>query len=172
MSLRATQEESKSDAAQKALRMLEAKHTVEAVGVLKQAAKARDSEAMWMLGVCFEYGVGVEQDISRAEQLYQMSEKQQNQSAALLLGKLKNHNGRGNTLVELSCAVKKYKTCRHCGIVQVTNLHRQQDRRKWSKRAVIDAQDASATQGALPRRYDTTKESAQQRQRADQMGGG
>lgn len=107
------QEEKPSAAAQKALSMLEgcrktARDAEAAVAVLKQAAKARDSEATWMLGVCFEYGVGTEQDISRAEQLYQIAKKQQNPSAALLLDKLKDRvDGRGQTLVDLSCVRHK-----------------------------------------------------------------
>ena len=32
--------------------------------------KDGDGEAMWMLGLCCEYGMGTEQDVQRAESLY------------------------------------------------------------------------------------------------------
>ena len=47
----------------------------EAVRLLEQRVKDRDGEAMWMLGLCKEYGMGIEQDIEGAEKLYkQLSE--------------------------------------------------------------------------------------------------
>ena len=42
----------------------------EAVTLLTERAKDRDPEAMWILGVCYEYGIGVEQDIEEAVALY------------------------------------------------------------------------------------------------------
>ena len=47
----------------------------EAVRLLEERARARDGEAMWMLGLCKEYGNGTEQDIERAEKLYKQSRK-------------------------------------------------------------------------------------------------
>ena len=44
-----------------------------AVALLEKRVKDRDSEAMWMLGLCYEYGRGADQDIERAELLYQCS---------------------------------------------------------------------------------------------------
>ncbi len=44
-----------------------------AVELLEERVKKSDAEAMWMLGVCYEFGRGCEQDISRAEMLYQQS---------------------------------------------------------------------------------------------------
>jgi len=35
--------------------------------------KEGDCEAVWMLGLCCEYGMGIEQDVERAEVLYQES---------------------------------------------------------------------------------------------------
>ena len=35
--------------------------------------KPWDYEAMWMLGLCCEYGMGIEQNIERAEMLYRES---------------------------------------------------------------------------------------------------
>ena len=47
----------------------------EAVVLLEERAKDGDSEAKWMLGLCCEYGIGIEQDIERAELLYQQSKE-------------------------------------------------------------------------------------------------
>ncbi len=41
-----------------------------AVALLEERVKDRDYEAMWILGLCCEYGLGTEQDIERAEKLY------------------------------------------------------------------------------------------------------
>ena len=41
-----------------------------AVALLEEGVKDGDCEAKWMLGLCYEYGVGTEQDIERAEKLY------------------------------------------------------------------------------------------------------
>ena len=45
----------------------------DAVVLLEERVKDKDAEAIWMLGLCCEYGIGCEQDIERAEQLYQQS---------------------------------------------------------------------------------------------------
>ena len=45
----------------------------EAVALLEECVKDRDCEAMWMLGLCCEFGIGIEQDIERAEMLYKQS---------------------------------------------------------------------------------------------------
>ncbi len=47
----------------------------EAVSLLEERAKDGDNEAKWMLGLCYEYGMGIEQDIERAELLYQESKE-------------------------------------------------------------------------------------------------
>ena len=44
-----------------------------AVVLLEEREKDKDVEAMWMLGLCYEYGMGVEQDLKRAEELYKGS---------------------------------------------------------------------------------------------------
>ena len=68
-----------------------------AVALLEEKAKDRDAEAMWMLGVCCEFGLGAEQDVARAEQLYKRAAELGSSTAQLLTGKLKNKNGRGST---------------------------------------------------------------------------
>ena len=37
-----------------------------------------DADAMWMLGVCYEFGMGIEQDIERAVTLYKQSSEKGN----------------------------------------------------------------------------------------------
>ena len=44
-----------------------------AVALLQEIVKEGDTDAMWMLGICYEYGRGIEQDIEQAEKLYQQS---------------------------------------------------------------------------------------------------
>ena len=57
--------------------MLEGSHRMArdadaAVALLEEKVKDGDAEAMWMLGVCCEFGMGMEQDVERAEQLYEL----------------------------------------------------------------------------------------------------
>ena len=92
---------------EEALWLLEGSHGKErdakaAVVLLEEKIKETDSDAMWMLGVCCEYGIGTKQDVMRAEQLYQCAAQQQNTTAQLLCGKLKHWRGRGFTNMELS----------------------------------------------------------------------
>ena len=44
-----------------------------AVALLKERVEYGDIDAMWMLGICYEYGIGIEQDIEQADKLYQQS---------------------------------------------------------------------------------------------------
>ena len=44
-----------------------------AVKLLEERVPDGDGSAIWMLGVCCEYGMGTEQDIERAEKLYSLS---------------------------------------------------------------------------------------------------
>ena len=71
-----------------------------AVALLEAKVKDGDTEAMWMLGVCCEFGMGTEQDVDRAEQLYEHGAKIDT-TAKLLTDKLKNKNGRGCTQMDL-----------------------------------------------------------------------
>ena len=43
----------------------------EAVVLLKERVKDKDTDAMWMLGLCNEFGMGCEQDIEEAQRLYE-----------------------------------------------------------------------------------------------------
>ena len=91
---------------EKARWMLEGSHGMArdadaAVELLEKKVKDGDTEAMWMLGVCCEFGMGTEQDVERAEQLYKRGAEQGNATAKLLTSKLKNRNGRGCTQMDL-----------------------------------------------------------------------
>ena len=55
-----------------------------AVALLEERVKENDTEAMWMLGVCNEFGRGCEQDISRAEELYKQSRRRKNAIGKIL----------------------------------------------------------------------------------------
>ena len=95
--------------------MLEGSHGVErdaeaAVALLEEKVKDGDAEAMWVLGVCCEFGMGTEQDVERAEQLYERGAKQKNATAKLLAYKLKNKNGRGCTQMDLKGEQQKQQT--------------------------------------------------------------
>ena len=72
----------------------------EAVALLEERAKDGDSEAKWMLGLCYEYGIGIEQDIERVELLYQQSSEGGNAIGEFLL---KNgRSGRGSGVMTVS----------------------------------------------------------------------
>ena len=50
-----------------------------AVAILEERVKEDDVEAMWMLGLCCEYGNGTEQDLERAKTLYKQSREKGNE---------------------------------------------------------------------------------------------
>lgn len=87
--------------------MLEGSHGVQrdaeaAVALLKElVSKNRDTDAMWILGVCCEYGIGTKQQVHRAKNLYEAAEQQGNATAALFTYYLKNTIGRGDTQLVL-----------------------------------------------------------------------
>ena len=60
-----------------------------AVALLEERVKDNDSDAMWILGVCYEYGMGIDQDIERAEMLYKKSDGKGNEIGAYF----KSHKG-------------------------------------------------------------------------------
>ena len=65
----------------KALWLLQGSHQCKrdpeaAVALLKQATKANDPEAKWMLGLCFEYGVGTKSNGPHAMNLYKKAAHQ------------------------------------------------------------------------------------------------
>ena len=56
-----------------------------AVALLEERVKQGDAEAMWMLGVCYEFGIGIERDIERASMLYSQSKNGGNEIAENLV---------------------------------------------------------------------------------------
>ena len=71
------------------------KNVDEAVHLLEERAKAGDGEAMWMLGLCKEYGIGTKKDLKRAENLYRRSRKTGNRTGEILASKEKKIRGYG-----------------------------------------------------------------------------
>ena len=67
-----------------------------AVALLEERVKeGDDDEAMWMLGVCNEYGIGTEQDIERAEDLYKQSSERGNEIGKLFAARGGDERGSG-----------------------------------------------------------------------------
>ena len=59
----------------------------EAVVLLEERVKDRDGEAMWMLGLCKEYGMGTDQEIEQAVKLYKQSSENGNSIGDFLASK-------------------------------------------------------------------------------------
>ena len=94
-----------------------------AVALLEEKVKDWDAKAMWMLGVCCEFGIGTEQDVDRAEQLYERGAEQGSGTAMLLLSdKLKNKNGRGHTEMDLAGGHEKQQTNKQIEVLCVKFL--------------------------------------------------
>ncbi len=72
-----------------------------AVALLEERAKDGDDEARWMLGLCCEYGMGIEQDIERAEKLYRESCEGGNVVGEFL--KENDRGERGSGVMEVRC---------------------------------------------------------------------
>ena len=67
-----------------------------AVELLEERVKENDSEAMWMLGICYEFGRGCEQDIERAEELYKQSGDGGNDIGKILVDNKSEEHLRGS----------------------------------------------------------------------------
>ena len=71
-----------------------------AIHLLNERVGDGDCNAMWMLGLCCEYGMGTEQDIEQAELLYEQSVE-----AGSAIGRLLKENdeeGRGRGVLNMS----------------------------------------------------------------------
>ena len=68
---------------------------LKAVDLLEDNVKEDDAEAMWMLGLCYEYGLGLEQDMERAKSLYQQSSWKENEIGKYLAGIGEDRRGSG-----------------------------------------------------------------------------
>ena len=56
----------------------------EAVILLEEGVKGGDGEAMWILGLCKEYGIGTEQGIEGSKNLYKQSSEAGNEIGEIL----------------------------------------------------------------------------------------
>ena len=81
-----------------------------AVALLEERVKDKDAEAMWMLGVCNEFGRGCEQDISRAEELYKQSSDGGNKIGKILVENKDEEHPRGSGYLRggLQCSYKHW----------------------------------------------------------------
>ena len=70
-----------------------------AVGLLEERVKD-DGDAMWMLGVCNEYGRGIEQDVERAEMLYEQSSEKGNEIGAFFVSHRQYERGSGMMMIK------------------------------------------------------------------------
>lgn len=88
---------------QKLVRSRHLLDTEEAVALLKDCVKDgdEDGEAMWILGICKEYGIGTEQDIAEAERLYKLSRERGNLTGLVL--ESKSEYGRGGLMMLMHC---------------------------------------------------------------------
>ena len=108
MSKQQQQDQQEENVTEKARWMLEGSHGMTrdadaAVALLEAKVKDGDAEAMWMLGVCCEFGMGTGQDVERAEKLFERGAEHGNETAKLLTDLLKNKNGRSNTQMDSGC---------------------------------------------------------------------
>ena len=73
----------------------------EAVSLLEERGRDRDCEAKWILGLCCEYGMGIEQDIERAEKLYRESCEEGSVVGEFL--KVNGKGRRGSGVMQVEC---------------------------------------------------------------------
>ena len=69
-----------------------------AVALLEERVKDKDEEAMWMLGLCNEYGMGCEQNLEKAELLYKQSRDGGNTIGRFLFDNGKYTRGTGKMI--------------------------------------------------------------------------
>ena len=71
-----------------------------AVAMLEKRVRDRDTDAMWILGACYEYGMGIEQDIKRAEALYKQSSEKGNEIGLFFEYRGWNIRGSGKMIMQ------------------------------------------------------------------------
>ena len=75
-----------------------------AVAILEEQVLENDSEAMWMLGMCREYGVGTKKDLQEAKNFYQRSSDNGNTVGRHLRANCFDGRGTSHMFLEgLSC---------------------------------------------------------------------
>ena len=75
----------------------------EAVALLEERVAEGDLEAMWMLGICNEFGIGTEQNIERAEKLYKQSSDGGNEIGNILMENKSEEYERGCGYLKIKC---------------------------------------------------------------------
>ena len=55
-----------------------------AVALLQECVDKDDPEAMWVLGLCYHYGIGTEQNLKRARELFKRSSKERSSVGSFL----------------------------------------------------------------------------------------
>ncbi len=91
-----------------------------AVALLEERVKAYDTEAMWMLGVCYEFGIGCKQDIERAEELYKESSNKKNNFGKVLLENERRSGGLATKRLLIFITTKKKKKLEiYCNIYTI-----------------------------------------------------
>ena len=76
-----------------------------AVALLEERVKEGDTDAMWMLGICYEFGI--KQDIEHAEKLYKQSSDGGNEIGKFFVC-CKDY-GRGSENIGMDCLLMKNK---------------------------------------------------------------
>ena len=78
-----------------------------AVALLQERVKEGDTDAMWMLGICYGFGIGIEQDIEQAEKLYQQSSDGGNEIGIFFVSR--KDDGRGSEEKWMNCLQMKHR---------------------------------------------------------------
>ena len=81
-----------------ALKLLREDDAEGAVTLVRECAEVNDPRGLWALGLCFEHGVGVDEDREHAAQLYRESASQNSQLGSRLEKKLRKNGGRSQSL--------------------------------------------------------------------------
>ena len=79
----------------------------EAVEILEERVEAGDFDAMWMLGICKEFGKGTEQNLKMAENLYEQSSKGGSPIGSLLHSSTDYDRGSGKMVIRGSLNLRK-----------------------------------------------------------------
>ena len=66
-----------------------------AVALLAERVKDGDTDAMWILGECYVFGLGTEQDLVRAKKLYKQSHDGGNKIGSFFASHKENGRGDG-----------------------------------------------------------------------------
>ena len=74
-----------------------------AVSLLEEQVIAGDAEAMWILGLCKEYGLGTEQDMEETDRLYKQSAEGGNEIGKLFV---QGVGARGGGKMRLDCGLQ------------------------------------------------------------------